>query len=44
MCTCIYFGDFHRLEEEGDYQEDPEDTDFEEGQEEDFIKGKSYPP
>src|SRR6266542_1205844 len=36
------FGTFYRLEEEEDYQEDPEDPDFIEGQEEDFAEGKSY--
>ena len=45
LCAFVFiFGNFHRLEEEGEYQEDPEDPDFEEGQEEDFVGGKSYPP
>ena len=43
MCALVFiFGDFHRLEEEGDYQEDPKDPVFEEEQEEDFVEGKSY--
>ncbi len=42
MCFYIYFCDFHRLEGEGDCQEDPEDPDFEGEQEEDFVEGKSY--
>ena len=37
------FGAFLRSEEEEEYQEDPEDPDFIEGQEEDFAEGKSYP-
>ena len=36
------FGAFYRSEEEDQYQEDPEDPDFVEGQEEDLAKGKSY--
>ena len=44
MCCYIYFGNFHHLEEEGEYQEDLEDPDFEEGQKEDFVEGKFYPP
>jgi len=44
LCALVFiFGDFHRLEAEGEYQEDPEDPDFKEEQEEDFIEGKSYP-
>ena len=42
MCFYIYFGDFHLLEEEGGCQEDPEDPDFKEQQEEDFVEGMSY--
>ena len=42
MCFYIYFCDFHRLEGEGDCQEDPEDPNFEGEQEEDFVEGKSY--
>ena len=44
MCFSIYFCAFYRSEDEEEYQEDPEDPDFVEGQEEDFAEGKSYPP
>ena len=42
MCFSIYFCAFYRSEDEEEYQEDPEDPDFVEGQEEDLAEGKSY--
>ena len=44
MCSSIYFSAFKRLEDEEGFQEDLEDPDYEEGQEEEFAEGKSYPP
>ena len=44
MCFSIYFYAIYRSEDEEEYQEDPEDPDFIEGQEEDFAEGKFYHP
>src|SRR5438128_7056742 len=38
----IYSCAIYRSEDEEEFQEDPEDLDFVEGQEEDLAKGKSY--
>ena len=44
VCSSIYFSAFKRLEGEEGFQEDPEDPDYEEGLEEYFVGGNSYPP
>ena len=42
VCSSIYFSVFKRLEGEEGFQEDPEDPDYEEGQEEEFAEGKFH--
>ena len=42
MCSGFYFCAFKCLEEDKGFQEDPEDPDYEEGQEEEFAEGKFY--
>ena len=38
----VYFSAFVRLEEGEGFQEDPEDPDYEVGQEEEFAEGKFH--
>ena len=38
----VYFSAFVRLEEGEGFQEDPEDPDYEVGQEEEFVEGKFH--
>ena len=42
MCFSFYFSAFLRLEEGEGLQEDPEDPDYEVGQEEEFAEGKFH--
>ena len=42
MCSGLHFCAFKRLEEDEGFQEDPEDPDYEEGQEKEFPEGKFY--
>ena len=42
MCSGFYFCAFKRLEEDEGFKEDPEDPDYEEGQEEEFAAGKFH--
>ena len=44
MCPSIYFSAFKRLEEEEGFQDDPEDPDYKEGKEEEFVEGKFHHP